>query len=82
MSVLCSKRLSYVDSVLRGTAIETLCSLRFLLTSNGEKAADEVIRVKKGGIYVVFQPPFYQYEQELPLVSVICNIQSKSRPAR
>ncbi len=40
----------------------TLCTLRFLLTSNGDKTADEAIGVKKGGIYVVFQPPFYQYK--------------------
>ena len=28
----------------------------------GEATADEAIGVKKGGIYVVFQPPFYQYK--------------------
>ncbi len=42
--------------------IEMLCSLRFLLTSKGERVADEAIGVKKGGIYVEFQPPFYHYQ--------------------
>ena len=31
---------------------------------------------------VVFQPPSYQYKQSLPLVLVVCNIQSKTRPAK
>ena len=38
--------------------------------------------VKKGGIYVVFQPPFYQYKHGLPLVFIVCNVQSRTRPVR
>ncbi len=31
---------------------------------------------------VVFQPPFYQYNQGLPLVVSACNVQNRTRPAR
>ena len=33
----------------------------FGLTCIGGKAANDAIGVKKGGFYVVFHPPFYQY---------------------
>ncbi len=37
--------------------VKTLCTLQFLLTSNGEKTADEAIGVKKGGFMWYFSLP-------------------------
>ncbi len=37
--------------------MSTLCTLRFLLTSNGEKTANEAIGVKKGGFMWYFSLP-------------------------
>ncbi len=48
VSVLCSKCLSYVNAVYSQAP----------LPQREKKTADEAIGVTKGGIYVVFQPPF------------------------
>ncbi len=37
--------------------VQTMCTLWFLLTSNGEKMADEAIGVKKGGFMWYFSLP-------------------------
>ncbi len=44
--------------------------------------ADEAIGVKKGRVYVVFHPSFYQYMLCSPLVFIVCNVRIKTRPAR
>ncbi len=66
VSVFCSKRLLHVNVVYSPV----------LLTSNGERkeTADEAIGVKKGGIYVVFQPPFLSMYAVSTLVLVVCNM--------
>ncbi len=63
-AITCSVCLCYLVNVsfmcLEVNLIDTLCFIKFLITSNGDKAADEAIDVKNG-VYVVFQPPVYQY---------------------
>ncbi len=49
VSVLCSKRLLHVNAVYSQVPLSQ---------RETRRTADEAISVKKGGIYVVFQPPF------------------------
>ena len=67
LSMLCSKCLLYVDYVFQGKAnwnfmsyLLAWCLTKLSLPVMEKRVADEAISVKKGGIYVVFQPPFYQ----------------------
>ncbi len=60
--VLCSKCLSYVNALYSQTPLYQ------------EGTADETIGVKKGGIYVVFQPPFLSVQAVSILVLVVCNM--------
>ncbi len=63
-------------------SVGSSCCTWCLSTGASEKVGDEAIGVKKGEIYVVFQPTFHQYNYGLPVVVSVFIVQNRTRPAR
>ena len=64
--VLCSNVWCVLTMCLKVKSVSCSCFTKFLLTCVEKKSADAPIGFKKGGIYMVLHPPFYQLTRDYP----------------